>query len=61
MEGLRDIIGSEVVDITAEVVEPNAVVNAKHKKIFDLDNPNISKSDNNMDDEDGFIIEDDLY
>jgi hypothetical protein len=61
MEGLRDIIGSEVVDITAEVVEPNAVVNAKHKKIFDLDNPNISKSDNNIDDEDGFIIEDDLY
>ena len=61
MEGLRDIIGSEVVDITAEVVEPNAVVNAKHKKIFDLDNPNISKPDNSIDDDDGFIIEDDLY
>jgi hypothetical protein len=60
MEGLRDIIGSEVVDITAEVVEPNAVVNAKHKKIMDLDNPNVVKTDDNFED-DGFIIEDDLY
>lgn len=61
MEGLRDIIGSEVVDITPEIVEPNAVVNAKHKKVMDLDNPNVSRIDNDSDDSDGFIIEDDLY
>jgi len=60
MEGLRDIIGSEVVDITAEIVEPNAVVNAKHKKTLDLDNPNVAKADEDFGD-DGFIIEDDLY
>ena len=48
--------------IVAEVVEPNAVVNAKHKKIFDLGNPNVTKSDNSIDDDgEGYIIEDDLY
>ena len=61
MEGLRDLIGSEVVDITPEVVEPNAVVNAKHKKIMDLDNPNVSRIDNDSDDSDAFVIEDELY
>ncbi len=60
MEGLRDIIGSEVVDITAEVVEPNAVVNAKLKKTLDLDNPNVAKTDENLDSDD-FVVEDDLY
>jgi hypothetical protein len=61
MEGLRDLIGSEVVDITPEIVEPNAVVNAKHKKIMDLDNPNVIRKDNDLDDGDDFVIEDDLY
>jgi hypothetical protein len=61
MEGLRDLIGSEVVDITPEVVEPNAVVNAKHKKIMDLDNPNVSRIDNDSDASDSFVIEDELY
>ena len=61
MEGLRDIIGSEVIDVTPEIVEPNAVVNAKHKKILDLDNTNVSKAVDNDSEEEGFIIEDDLY
>lgn len=59
MEGLRGIIGSEVVDITAEIVDPNAVVNAKQKKIIDAGNPNV-KQDDLDNDVDDFIIEDDL-
>jgi hypothetical protein len=59
MEGLRGIIGSEVVDITAEIVDPNAVVNAKQKKIIDSGNPNL-KNDDLDDDIEAFIIDDDL-
>jgi hypothetical protein len=59
MEGLRGIIGSEVVDITAEIVDPNAVVNAKKKKILDMNNPNL-KTDDLDDDNLDFVIEDEL-
>ncbi len=59
MEGLRDIIGSEVVDIKPEVIDPNAVVNARDKKILDAQNPNRSDSDDDATMED-FSIEDDI-
>jgi hypothetical protein len=59
MEGLRGIIGSEVVDITAEVIDPNAVVNAKQKKVIDMNNPNLKGDDLEGDDSD-FIIDDEL-
>ncbi len=59
MEGLRDIIGSEVVDIKPEVIDPNAVVNAREKKILDAQNPNRSEQDDDSTMED-FSIEDDI-
>jgi hypothetical protein len=31
MEGLRDIIGTEIVDVKAEEINPSAVVNAREK------------------------------
>ncbi len=58
MEGLRDIIGSEVVDVKPEVIDPNAVVNARQKKIIDSQNPN-NKSEFE-DQSDDFSIEDDI-
>lgn len=58
MEGLRDIIGSEVVDVNPEVIDPNAVVNARQKKIIDSQNPNNkSEFEEQIDD---FSIEDDI-
>jgi hypothetical protein len=56
MEGLRDIIGSEIEDIKVDDVDDNAVVNAKKKAEIDAGR-NIS-----MDEEDGDLeIEDDLF
>jgi predicted component of viral defense system (DUF524 family) len=59
MEGLRDILGAEVVDVKPiEVVNPNAIVNAKDKKAMDSQNSNFSQDDENEDG--GFIIEDEI-
>ena len=60
MEGLRDIIGSEVVDVKPEVVNPNAVVNARDKKILDSQNPNNKSHFDEEDQEEDFSIEDDI-
>jgi len=59
MEGLRDIIGSEIVDIKPEIVDPNSVVNAREKKLIDAQNPN-RKDDDNYEDPEEFEIEDDI-
>jgi hypothetical protein len=59
MEGLRDIIGSEIVDVKPEVIDPNAVVNAREKKIIDAQNPMRQDSDTH-EDLDEFEIEDDI-
>ncbi len=56
MEGLRDILGAEVVDVKPVEVPPNAVVNAREKKIIDSQNP--KSSDEDEDFEEGFHIED---
>jgi hypothetical protein len=58
MEGLRDILGSEVVDVKSVEVRPNAIVNARDKKVIDTQNPNLSNSDDDF--EEGFHIEDDI-
>jgi len=58
MEGLRDILGSEIVDVKPVEVNPNAVVNARDKKIIDAQNGIHSESDDDM--EGGYIIDDDI-
>ena len=58
MEGLRDILGGEIVDIKPVEVSPNAVVNARDKKVIDSQNKLHDESDDSM--EDGYIIEDDI-
>jgi hypothetical protein len=59
MEGLRDIIGSEIIDIRPEVIDPNAIVNARDKKKIDSQNP-LRKDDDSYEDPDGYTIEDDI-
>ena len=59
MEGLRDIIGSEIVDVKPEVIDPNAVVNARDKKRIDAQNPMRQDSDT-YEDPDEYEIEDDI-
>jgi len=59
MEGLRDIIGSEIVDVKPEVIDPNAVVNAREKKIIDAQNP-MRQDPDTHEDLDEFEIEDDI-
>jgi hypothetical protein len=59
MEGLRDIIGSEIVDVKPEVIDPNAVVNARDKKKIDAQNPMRQDSDT-YEDPDDYEIEDDI-
>jgi len=41
------------------VIDPNAVVNAKQKKVIDMNNPNLKGDDLEGDDSD-FIIDDEL-
>lgn len=55
MEGLRDIIGTEIEDIKVDDIDENAVVNAKKKAKIDADR-NIS-----TDDDEGLEVEDDLF
>ena len=60
MEGLRDIINSsEVVDLTPEIVDPNSVVNARQKKIIDINNPRSIQEDLDSGMED-YSVEDDI-
>jgi hypothetical protein len=59
MEGLRDIIGSEIVDVKPEIIDPNAVVNARDKKRIDAQNPMRQDSDT-YEDPDEYEIEDDI-
>lgn len=57
MEGLREVLGAEIVDIKPVEVHPNAVVNARDKKIIDdMNRP----AGNDDDDLEGFIVEDDI-
>ena len=57
MEGLREVLGTEIVDVKPVEVPPNAVVNARDKKIIDDMNRPTSSDDEDVD---GFIVEDDI-
>jgi hypothetical protein len=58
MEGLRDILGTEIVDIKPVEVDPNAIVNAREKKIIDSQMGISSEGDDDM--EGVYTIEDDI-
>lgn len=58
MEGLRGIIGSEVIDIKAEEVNPNSIVNAREKMKMEAIENGYEKEDEGDDD---LRIEDDLF
>jgi hypothetical protein len=58
MEGLRGILGNEVVDIKPVEVNPNAIVNARDKKL--IDDQNRPQGQDDDEDQSDFIIEDDL-
>jgi hypothetical protein len=60
MEGLREIMGTEVIDIRAEVVDANALVNAKQKKVMDLSNPSNKNADFDENSSD-YIVDSDLF
>lgn len=57
MEGLREVLANEIIDVKPIEVSPNAVVNARDKKVIDSQNI-ITKEDD--DSGDFFIIEDDI-
>lgn len=57
MEGLRDLLGSEIEDVTIEDLDNKAIVNAKKKLIIDKDR-NIENSD--LDSED-YRVDGDLF
>jgi hypothetical protein len=57
MEGLREVLGSEIVDIKPVEIPPNAIVNAKEKKIIDDMNRPVGNDDEDLG---GFIVEDDI-
>jgi hypothetical protein len=59
MEGLRGIIGSEVIDIKAEEVNPNSIVNAREKMRMDAIEKGYETEDE--EDDDDLRIEDDLF
>ena len=59
MEGLRGIIGSEVVDIKAEEVNPNSIVNAREKMKMDAIEKGYETEEDDGDDD--LRIEDDLF
>lgn len=58
MEGLRDILGSEIVDIKPVEVNPNAVVNAREKKTIDSQESN--GIDNESESDSDYTIEDNI-
>jgi hypothetical protein len=58
MEGLRDILGAEIVDVKPMDIHPDAVVNARDKKIIDAQRESHTDNDDSIDS--GYIIEDDI-
>ena len=58
MEGLRDILGGEIVDVKPVEVSPNSIVNARIKKEINAQDENSIDNDDSMDL--GYIIEDDI-
>lgn len=56
MEGLRDILGNEVVDVKPVEINPNAIVNARDKKLIDEQ----LRPQSDDEDQTDFIIEDDI-
>jgi hypothetical protein len=58
MEGLRDILGTEIVDVKPVEVDPNAIVNAREKKIIDSQMGISGESDEDM--EGVYTFEDDI-
>lgn len=56
MEGLRDILGTEIVDVKPVEVPPNAIVNARDKKLID----DQLRPQSDDEDQTDFIIEDDI-
>ena len=56
MEGLRDILGNEIVDVKPVEVNPNAIVNARDKKLID----DQLRPQSDDEDQTDFIIEDDI-
>jgi hypothetical protein len=56
MEGLRDILGTEVIDVKPVEVNPNAIVNARDKKLIDEQ----LRPQSDDEDQTDFIIEDDI-
>jgi hypothetical protein len=65
MEGIRELIGGEIEDVKPieidedkiKDMDPNSVVNARYKKIIDVDR--ISSDDE--EDEDEYTLDDDLF
>jgi hypothetical protein len=57
MEGIRSILGTEVVDIKPIEVFENAVVNAKQKRILDQRNGEVEPDDHN---DTSFFVEDEI-
>jgi len=56
MEGLRDILGNEIIDVKPVEVNPNAIVNARDKKLID----DQLRPQSDDEDQTDFIIEDDI-
>lgn len=56
MEGLRDILGSEIIDVKPVEINPNAVVNARDKKVIDEQ----TRPQSDEEDQTDFLIEDDI-
>ena len=56
MEGLRDILGTEIEDIKIDESDENSIVNAKRKEELSL-----TRNDIEIDDENSFEVEDDLF
>jgi len=56
MEGLRDILGNEVIDVKPIELDPNSVVNARDKKLID----DKFRPQDDEEDQSDFIIEDDI-
>ena len=56
MEGLRDILGNEVIDVKPVELNPNAIVNARDKKLID----DQIRPQSDDEDQTDFIIEDDI-
>jgi hypothetical protein len=58
MEGLRDILGNEIVDVKPIEVDPNSIVNARQKKSMESDSGVSEESDTDYGDV--YKIDDDL-